>query len=250
MRLQERGRVVQKDPRGAELRQAPSRIDERLVLAGAVEQAGLELAAGADDRLGRLAEVVDVVQRVVQAEDVDAALGRAGDEPPGEVAADRPGADEEPAAEREGERRRGPRLQGADPLPRALDPAADGAVEDAAAGDFEVGETGPVQELGQAEKIRRRHQAGERLLAEDADRRVDEARHESGPYRERRFSLGWGRCTCPSLLAKRRAERVSPLRVEATSGCGLKDVAYPGHARPVPMKGSRTCPACAWRSAR
>jgi hypothetical protein len=38
------------------------------------------------------------------------------------------------------------------------------------------------------------------------------------------------RRSIPSMF---RAERVSPLRVEATSGCGLKDAAYPGHARPV-----------------
>ena len=100
------------------------------------------------------------------------------DEAPGEVAADRPRADEEPAAQRERERRRRPRLQRADPLPRALDAAPDGAVEDAAARDLEIGEPGPVEDLGEAQEVRRRHQAGERLLTEDADRRVDEARHE------------------------------------------------------------------------
>ena len=112
--------------------------------------------------------------------------GGARDEPPGEVAADRARADEEAAAQRQRERRRRPGLERPDPLPRALDPAADGAVEDAAAGDLEVREAGPVEELGEAQEIRRRHQAGERLLAEDADRRVDEARHGGGPYPARR----------------------------------------------------------------
>ena len=64
-------------------------LDERLVAAAAVQQACIELAACVDDRLGRVAEVVDVVQRVVQPEDVDAALGGAGHEPAREVAADR-----------------------------------------------------------------------------------------------------------------------------------------------------------------
>ena len=141
MRLQQRGRVVQEDPRRAELGQAPAGLDERLVPAAAVEQPGVELAVGADDRLGGLLQVLDVVQRVVQAEDVDAALGGAGDEPPREVAVDRPRADEEAAAQGERERRRRARLQRADALPRALDAAAHGGVEDAAARDLEVGET-------------------------------------------------------------------------------------------------------------
>ena len=76
VRLQQRRRVVQEDPRRAELRQPPGRLDERLVPAASVEQAGLELAPDCDDRLGRLAQVLDVVQRIVQAEDVDAALRR------------------------------------------------------------------------------------------------------------------------------------------------------------------------------
>ena len=56
----------------------------------AVDEPGVELLAGADDRLARLAQVGDVVQRVVQAEDVDAVLGRAGDEAAHDVGADRP----------------------------------------------------------------------------------------------------------------------------------------------------------------
>ena len=77
------GRVVDEDARGAELRQLARLLDERLGLARvarAVDEPGVELAAGGGDRLGRLAQVRDVVQRVVQAEDVDAVLGRRGDE--------------------------------------------------------------------------------------------------------------------------------------------------------------------------
>ena len=90
--------------------------------------------------------------------------GRARDEAAHEVVADRPRADEEPAAQRERERRRRARLERADALPRALDAALDGVVEDPAARDLEVGEPRPVEELGEAQQIRRRHEAGERLL--------------------------------------------------------------------------------------
>ena len=119
----------------------------------------------------------------MQPEDVDAALGSARDEPAREVAADRTGADEESPAQGERERRLRPGLERADALPRALDATPDRVVEDAAAGDLQVREARPVEDLGEAQQLRRRHQAGERLLAEDADRRVDEARHDLGPYR-------------------------------------------------------------------
>ena len=72
-----------------------------------------------------------------------------GDEAAGEVAADRARADEEAAAERQRERRLRARLQRADALPRALDAAADGRVEDAAARDLEVREAGAVEDLGE-----------------------------------------------------------------------------------------------------
>src|SRR5262249_13043989 len=138
---------------------------------------GFELAPGLDDRPGRLAEVVHVVEWIVEAEDVDTALRRAGDEPPREVAPDRARPDEEPASKGERERRRRAALQRADPLPRALDPTANRRVEDAAAGHLEVREPRAVEDLREAEKVGRRHETGERLLAQDANRRVDEARH-------------------------------------------------------------------------
>ena len=109
VRLQRAGRVVEEHAHGAELGQQPRPLDQRVDLARAaraVDEAGLEVAAGGDDRLGGLAQVRDVVERVVQAEDVDAVLGRRRDEAAREVGVDRPRADEEAAAEREPERRR------------------------------------------------------------------------------------------------------------------------------------------------
>ena len=61
----------------------------------------------------------------------------------------RPRADEEAAAHREHERRLRPRLDRADALPGALDAAADGGVERAAARDLEVGVAGAVEDLGE-----------------------------------------------------------------------------------------------------
>ena len=144
----------------------------------------MELLAGAGDRLARLAQVGDVVQRVVQPEDVDAVLGRRGDEAPHEVGADRPRADEEAAAEREPERRRRARLERADPLPGALDAAPHGRVEDAAARDLEAGEAGAVEDLGEAEDLGGRHAPRERLLREQPNGRVDQARHVRSLARE------------------------------------------------------------------
>ena len=68
-------------------------------------------------------------------------------------------------------------LQRADPLPRALDAAPHGRVEDAAARDLEAGEAGAVEHLGEPQQVGGRHPPGERLLREQADGRVDEARH-------------------------------------------------------------------------
>ena len=70
------------------LRQLPRLLDERVHrarVARAVDEPGVELLAGVDDRLAGLAQVRDVVERVVQAEDVDPVLGRGGDEAADEV---------------------------------------------------------------------------------------------------------------------------------------------------------------------
>ena len=171
---------MQQHAHRAELGQPLRALDQRVDLArrpGAVDEARLEVALGRDDRLGRLAEVRHVVQRVVQAEDVDAVLGGGRDEPAREVGVDRARADEEAAAEREPERRLRARLQRADPLPRALEAALDRRVEAAAARDLEVREAGAVEDPGELELGGHRHGARERLLPEQADGRVGEGRH-------------------------------------------------------------------------
>jgi hypothetical protein len=108
----------------------------------------------------------------VQAEDVDAVLCRREDEPPSHVRLDRPRADEKAAAQREPEWRLDARVQRADPLPRALDAAANRRVEDTAAGDLEIREAGPVENLGEPEQLGCRDATCERFLPEQADRGV------------------------------------------------------------------------------
>src|SRR5205085_8947130 len=99
MGLEQRRGVVQQQAGRTELRQLPGGGDERVVLPAAVQETRLELLARVDDRARRAPEVVDVVERVVQPEDVDAALGGTRDEPPGEVVVDGAGADEKAAAQ-------------------------------------------------------------------------------------------------------------------------------------------------------
>ncbi len=178
------GRVVHEDPRRAELGQLARLLDERVRLAGAsgaVHEPRVERAARIRDRRACLAQVRDVVQWVVEAEDVDAVLRRTRDEAADDVAADGTRADEEAAAERDAERSRYARLDRANALPRALDAAAHGRVEDAAPGDLEAREAGAVEDLRDAEDLGGRKLAGERLLREQPDRGVDELRHGSGP---------------------------------------------------------------------
>ena len=113
----------------------------------------------------------------MEAEDVDPAFCRARNEPAREIASDGARADEEAAAERHAERRLRPRLERPDPFPWALDPAAYRAVEDASTGNLERGEPDPVEELCELQQLGGRHAPGQRLLAEQADGRVDELRH-------------------------------------------------------------------------
>ena len=97
VRFEPSGRVVDQRARGAEVAQLPSLLDERVgvaAVAGAVDEPGMKLLARGDDRLAGLAQVRDVVERVVQAEDVDPVLRRRRDETPDEVGADRARADE------------------------------------------------------------------------------------------------------------------------------------------------------------
>ena len=147
------------------------------VAAGAVDEADVELLARGDDRLARLEQVRDVVERVVQPEDVDAVVGRAGDEAAHDVGGDGSRADEEAAAEREAERRRRARVDRADALPGALDGAPDGRVEHAAARDLEVREPGRVEDLGDPQHLAGRQLAGERILREQANGGVDDLGH-------------------------------------------------------------------------
>ena len=66
VRLEAAGRVVDQRSRGAELAELARLLDEHVHLAAvarAVDEAGVELLARADDRLAGLAQVRDVVQR-------------------------------------------------------------------------------------------------------------------------------------------------------------------------------------------
>ena len=119
----------------------------------------------------------------MQAEDVDAVLRGGGDEPARKVGVDGSRADEEAPPQREPERRPHTRLQRADPLPGALEPPFDRGVEAPAAGDLEVGEARAVENPREPQLLRRRHDARERLLPEQADRRIGQGRHRAGPYR-------------------------------------------------------------------
>jgi hypothetical protein len=141
----------------------------------------MERASGARDRRACLAKVRHVVERIVEAEDVDAVLGCTGDEAADDVGADRPRADEEPPAERDAERRRDPPLDRADALPGALDAAPNGGVEHAASRDLETREPGSVEDLRDTEHLGGRQLAGKRLLREQPDSGVDQPRHDSGP---------------------------------------------------------------------
>jgi hypothetical protein len=202
VRQERPGRVVQQHAGGAEVAEAPRLLDERVGLAGApgaVDEPDVQLAAGADDRLACLAQVRDVVERVVEAEDVDPVLGRARDEALDDVGRDGLRADEEAPAERDAERRRRARVDRADPLPGALDPSADRRVEHTAAGDLEACEPRLVEDLGDPQDLPGRDPARERLLREQANGRVDELWHEAGLYRgppvpdfaSRRRHLAW-----------------------------------------------------------
>ena len=176
-------RVVDDHPRGPEVGQLPRLLDERLGLAAAaraVDEPRVERLPGARDRLARLAEVRDVVQRIVEPEDVDAVLGGTRDKAANDVAAHRSRADEEATAEGDSERRRRPRLERADALPRRLDATANSSVEDAAPRDLEARESRAVEDLGEPQQLRGRQTAGERLLREQAHGRVDELRHRFG----------------------------------------------------------------------
>ena len=219
--LQRAGRIVQEDAHRAELGQHPRALDQRLDLAGAavaVDESRFEVPIRGDDRLGGLAQVRDVVERIVEPEDVDAVRGGRGDKAAGEVGVHRPGADEEAASQREPERRLDARLEGPDPLPRALDAALDRRVEAAAARDLQVREAGLVEDLREPELLRGGNPSRERLLPEQANRRVGERRHcETLPrslgrsrqrtHLSRRDTSGTRFRTCPQETRRERETR-------------------------------------------
>ncbi len=169
MWLQGAGRVVQQHAHCAEIRQLSGLFHEGIGFAGpprAVDEAGLELAAGPRDGIRCLSQVRDVVERIVEPKDVDAVLGRTRDEPPDEVVVDRAGADEEASSERKAEGCLHMRPESADPLPRTLHPTPDRAVETAAARDLEIRKARPVQDLRDSQLFGRRQSPRERFLAE------------------------------------------------------------------------------------
>ena len=180
VREQAAGRVVEQHADGAEVAEALRLLDEGVRLAratGAVDEADVELAPRPDDRLAGFAEVRDVVQRIVEAEDVDPVVGRARDEPAHDVRRDRLRADEEATAQRDAEGRRRPRVDRSDPLPRALDATAHRRVEHAAARHLEAREPGLVEDLRDPQHLAGRDAPGQRLLREQPDRGVDEPGH-------------------------------------------------------------------------
>jgi hypothetical protein len=151
MRDEGTGRVVHDHPSGAELGELARLFDQSVGLVRsprAVDETRVECASGVRDCGTRLTEIGDVVERIVQAEHLDAVFGSTGDEPADDVARNRARADEEPAPKGDPERRLHTRLAPADPLPRTLDPATNRRVKDTPAGNLEARETRPIQDLG------------------------------------------------------------------------------------------------------
>ena len=173
-------RIVEDDAGRAELGNLLRPLDQRFDLAfpaGAVDEPDVELLPRGHDGLPGLTEVRDVVERIVEAKDVDAVVGGTGDEPAHDVRRDGARADEEPPAKRQAERRRRPRIDRPDPLPRALDGSPDGRVEYAASRDLEVGEPRTVEDLRDPQHLAGGQLARERLLRQQTDRGVDDFRH-------------------------------------------------------------------------
>ncbi len=184
-RIERAGGVVQQHAVDAELGEPARALDEPASARSIrVDEPGVHARPGLAHGGDRADEVVDVVQRVVQPEDVDARLGRAQDEAADEIGVGRSWADQEGAAQRHHERRPRARLERADALPGALDGAVDGAREAAAAGDLERGVAGAVEVLGEAQDARGRDPADERLLREQPDGGVNEAGHVRAQARD------------------------------------------------------------------
>ncbi len=152
--------------------------------AGAVHEPDVEFLARRGDRLARLPEIGDVVQRIVETEDVDPVPRRARDEPPDDVLGHGSGPDEKASAQGKAEGRGRPGIDRADALPRALDRPAHRRVEDAATRHLEVRKARTVEDLGDAEHLAGRQLARQRVLRQQADGGIDDLGHvEVGPYR-------------------------------------------------------------------
>jgi hypothetical protein len=172
--------IVQHQVVCAQLRQPASLLDH----AGQVRhvarerQAGVEPAARLAYGGGGGGEVLDVVQRIVQPEDLDPALGRAEDEAADEVVGQGLRPDQEAAAHGHLQRRL-PAAGGQRPnaLPGALDSPMHRRFEAATAGHLHRCETRVVEDLGHLEQPRGRHRPHQRLLRQQPDGRVDDAGH-------------------------------------------------------------------------
>ncbi len=178
--VQRARRVVDDDARRSQLRDALRGLDELVTCprrSGVVHEPDRCFLAGRVHRLDGTHEVGDVVERIVDPEDVDPALGRARDEASDEVVRERAGADQEATAESHPERRLTPRGERADPCPRALDATLDEGVEAPSPRHLEAAEAGPVEGARQLEQLRSADVPGERLLTEEPDRRVPELGH-------------------------------------------------------------------------
>ena len=178
------GRVVDDDAGRAEGGDLPRLLDEQVDLAAtatAVDEAGMERLAGRDDGLAGRLEVRDIVERIVKAEDVDAVLGCAADEPRDDVRGHGSRPDEEAAAQRDPERCRRARVDRPDPLPRALEPSAHRRLERAAAGNLEVREACAVEDLRDPQNLAGWNLPRKRFLREQPDGRVDELWHGREP---------------------------------------------------------------------
>ena len=171
---------MDQDSGRAELAEVVRPLQEHLRLtrrARAVHEPDGQLLPRAPDGVRSLAKIAQIVQRVVEPEDIDAASGRAGHEPADDVARDRARADEKPTAQRHPERRRAARANRTDAFPWALDPAPHCRVEAPAAGHLETREAGSVELGGQLVEPGRGDPVRERLLGEKPNRRVDELGH-------------------------------------------------------------------------
>ena len=174
------GRVVEHDPLGTQLAQPAGGLDEvcATVRRARVHEPGIERGARIAHRCGRNLQIVDVVERVVQAHDVDARLDGAQDEAAHEIVIRRPRADQEAPAQ--GHHQRGvahPHLECPDALPGALDARIHGRGEHAAASHLEA-RVADLVEFGREPQDARSGERGrERRLRQQADRRVDESGH-------------------------------------------------------------------------